>query len=169
MQKIGALWKDFLWASIWAVERRSRSNTLKVMTEERNFSPLTCITSQDFSIDTNILWPPMANNVWYGPPKHQLGRQTWYRHSLGDFRPGWPLTKLFEHGQRQICLVWAYLRSFFGHERGPYGPECVVWSTQTPTRMVAWFRHSLGDFRTGWPFTKLFKHGQRQMWYIKRF
>ena len=84
--------KIFLWASIWAVERRSRSNTLKVMTEERNFSPLTCITSQDFSIDTNILWPPMAPNVCYGPPKHQLGRQTWYRHSLRDFRLGWLLT-----------------------------------------------------------------------------
>ena len=36
---------------------------------------------------------------------------------------------LFEHGQRQIWLVWAYLGSFFGPEKGPYGLKGVVWST----------------------------------------
>ena len=37
---------------------------------------------------------------------------------------------------RQIWLVWAYLGLFFGPEGGPYGHECVVWSTWTPTRKV---------------------------------
>ena len=41
---------------------------------------------------------------------------------------------LFEHGHRQIWLVRVYLGSFVGPERGPYGPKCVIWSTQTLTR-----------------------------------
>ena len=32
---------------------------------------------------------------------------------------------LYERGQRQIWLVWAYLGSFFGPEGGPYGHKCV--------------------------------------------
>ena len=54
----------------------------------------------------------------------------------GDLRLGCLLTMLYERGQRQIWLVWAYLGSFFGPEGGPYGHECVVWSTWTRTRKV---------------------------------
>ena len=106
---------------------------------------------------------PMGLNVWYSPPGHQLGRWTWYRHSLGDFRLGWPLTILFECGQRQIWLVWAYLGSFFGREGGPYGHKCVVWSTWTLTRRRTWYRHSLEGLRLGWPLTMPIERGQRQI------
>ena len=46
--------------------------------------------------------------------------------------------KLLDYGARgrQIWLVWAYLGSFFGPEGGPYGHECVVWSTWTLTKKV---------------------------------
>ena len=79
---------------------------------------------------------PMVMNVRYGPPRHQQGRWTWQRHSIIDFMLGWPLTLLIERGRRQIWLFWAYLGSFFGPEGGPYGHECMVWSTWTWTRKV---------------------------------
>ena len=41
---------------------------------------------------------------------------------------------LFEHKQRQIWLIWAYLGSCFGPEVEPYGPKCVVGSTWILTR-----------------------------------
>ena len=47
-----------------------------------------------------------------------------------------PLIMLFEHGKRQIWLIWAYLGSFLGPEAGPYGPEWVDWSTRIPLRKV---------------------------------
>ena len=56
--------------------------------------------------------------------------------SLPQISQGMSISLLFERGQRQIWLVWAYLGSFFGPEGGPYGHECVVWSTRTPTRKV---------------------------------
>ena len=37
---------------------------------------------------------------------------------------------------RQSWLVWAYLGSFYGPEGGPYGHQCVVWSTWTLIRKV---------------------------------
>ena len=43
---------------------------------------------------------------------------------------------LFERGQREIWLVWAYLGSFFGPEGSAYGHKCGVWSTGTLTRKV---------------------------------
>ena len=72
------------------------------------------------------------------------------RHSLRDFRLGWPLPMLFERGQRQIWLVWAYLPSFFG----PGGPPMVTNVQYSPPGHQqgrgTWHRHSLGDFRLGW-------------------
>ena len=70
---------------------------------------------------------PMGPNVWSSPLGHQKGRWTWCRYSMGNFR-------LFEHGQRQILLVWVYLGSYLGPVEGPYGPECVVQYTWTPTK-----------------------------------
>ena len=90
--------------------------------------------------------PLLTTNVWYGAPGHWQGRWTWYRHSLGDLRLGWPLTMLLERGQRQIWLVWAYLGSFFGLEGGPYGHQCVVWCTWTLTRKVDMIQTFPGRF-----------------------
>ena len=76
----------------------------------------------------------MAPNVWYGPPGQQQGSRTLYRHSLEDFMLGRSLPMLFECGQMQIWLVWAYLGLVFWPEGSPYVLKCVVRSTQTPTR-----------------------------------
>ena len=38
---------------------------------------------------------------------------------MNDLHPWWPLTTLFEHGQRKIWLVWAYFGLFFGAWGGP--------------------------------------------------
>ena len=44
------------------------------------------------SIFLGLKMAHIAPNLWYGPPQHRPGRRTWYRHCLGDFRLGWPLT-----------------------------------------------------------------------------
>ena len=89
---------------------------------------------------------PMSSNVWFGPPRHQQGSPTRYRHSLGDLRLGLPLTMLFEREPRQIWLVWAYLGSFFGPDDGPHGHKFVVRSTWTLTRKVNMIQTFHGRF-----------------------
>ena len=53
---------------------------------------------------------------------------------------------LFERGQRQIWLVWAYFGLFFRPEGGPYNRECMVWSTPTPIRKVDMIQTFPGRF-----------------------
>lgn len=45
---------------------------------------------------------------WH-PPRYQLGKLAWQRHSRGDFRLQWPLATPFDHGQRTSGLVGVYL------------------------------------------------------------
>ena len=94
---------------------------------------------------------PTATDVPCCPSRHRQGMLTLQRHYIADFRLWWPFTSLFMCGQRQIRLVWAYLGSFFEPEGGPYGHKCVVRYTWTPSRQADMNRHSLGDFRQGWP------------------
>ena len=109
----------------------------------------------------------MAPNVWYGPPRHQQGSRTWYIHSLGDFRLGWSLSMLIEHGHGQIWLVRAYLGSFFEPEGGLQAPNLWYVPPRHRQGRQTWYRYSQGDSRLEWPLTMLFEHGQRPIWLVR--
>ena len=98
---------------------------------------------------------PMAPNLYYCPPQQQQGKRTWYRHFLGDFRLGWPLYMMFERGQRQIGLIWTYLGSLWGQRGTPIVPNVWYDPPQHRQDRQTWYRHSLGDFRLGWPLITL--------------